>query len=214
MEFKEKLKSLRKENGLSQQALADAIFVSRSAVAKWENGLGFPSEESLLALQEYFGVPEAYFATPEPEQVIAQKNRHIKRLNLRFAGVLLAVALAAAVVIPQSDQGMQWTARLLRPVLEKHAHDCLEIPDSSGENFLGYRVTVCQDAGAVFYVSNSWGYRGIFYSEDGEPVGFQGTEAVFYRCGKGSYYWAEENGDNWMHAEHIAGNWYWYEMHF
>ena len=35
MEFKDKLKALRRERGLSQKALAEAIFVSRSAVAKW-----------------------------------------------------------------------------------------------------------------------------------------------------------------------------------
>ena len=45
MEFKEKLKKMRGERGLSQQVLADAIFVSRSAVAKWEAGLGMPCED-------------------------------------------------------------------------------------------------------------------------------------------------------------------------
>lgn len=57
MEFKDKLKSLRKERGLSQQALADSIFISRSAVAKWENGLGLPNDESMNALLTYFDVP-------------------------------------------------------------------------------------------------------------------------------------------------------------
>ena len=37
--FKDKLKELRKQKGLSQQELADKLFVSRSAVAKWENSL-------------------------------------------------------------------------------------------------------------------------------------------------------------------------------
>ena len=36
MEFKDQLKNYRTARGISQQALADAIFVSRSAVAKWE----------------------------------------------------------------------------------------------------------------------------------------------------------------------------------
>ena len=55
MEFKDKLKRLRKERSVSQQALADAIFVSRSAVAKWENGLGLPSSASSEALAKHFG---------------------------------------------------------------------------------------------------------------------------------------------------------------
>ncbi len=56
MEFKEKLKKLRTENGLSQEALADAVHISRSAIAKYENGNGNPSEETLVALAVYFGV--------------------------------------------------------------------------------------------------------------------------------------------------------------
>ena len=46
MELKEKLKKLRTERNISQQALADAIFVSRSAVAKWEAGLGIPCDDT------------------------------------------------------------------------------------------------------------------------------------------------------------------------
>ena len=56
MEFKEKLKKLRTENGLTQEALADAVHISRSAIAKYENGNGNPSEETLMALAVYFGV--------------------------------------------------------------------------------------------------------------------------------------------------------------
>ena len=56
MEFREKLKKLRTENGLSQEALADAVHISRSAIAKYENGNGNPSEETLKALAVYFGV--------------------------------------------------------------------------------------------------------------------------------------------------------------
>lgn len=37
MQFNEKLKLLRNEKGISQAALAERIYVSRSAVAKWEN---------------------------------------------------------------------------------------------------------------------------------------------------------------------------------
>jgi len=42
MELKDKIKQLRREKGLTQAQLADALFVSRSTVAKWENGLGLP----------------------------------------------------------------------------------------------------------------------------------------------------------------------------
>lgn len=41
MEFKDNLKQMWREKGLTQAQLAEKLFVTRSTVAKWENGLGF-----------------------------------------------------------------------------------------------------------------------------------------------------------------------------
>ena len=60
MAFADKLKKLREEHGLSQAALAKRIYVSRSAVAKWENGLGLPDDGNLQALCGYFNVPHLH----------------------------------------------------------------------------------------------------------------------------------------------------------
>lgn len=58
MEFKDRLKNLRQQNDISQEALAKEIFVSRSAIAKWENGLGIPSDINLQELCKFFDVKE------------------------------------------------------------------------------------------------------------------------------------------------------------
>ena len=71
MEFKDKLKTLRNGRKLSQQALADAIHISRSAIAKWENGLGLPSEDALESLIAFFGVDADYFDSDETGPVTA-----------------------------------------------------------------------------------------------------------------------------------------------
>lgn len=47
MEFNEKLSQLRKAKGLTQEELAEALYVSRTAVSKWESGRGYPSIDSL-----------------------------------------------------------------------------------------------------------------------------------------------------------------------
>ena len=56
MELNEKLQELRKKKGLTQEELAEALFVSRTAVSKWESARGYPNIESLKAIAKFFGV--------------------------------------------------------------------------------------------------------------------------------------------------------------
>ena len=56
MAFSEKLYTLRKQKGLSQEQLAEELNVSRQAISKWESGRAFPETEKLLAVSDYFGV--------------------------------------------------------------------------------------------------------------------------------------------------------------
>ena len=56
MEFHEKLQTLRKQRGLTQEELAQLLYVSRTAISKWESGRGFPSIESLKTISGYFSV--------------------------------------------------------------------------------------------------------------------------------------------------------------
>ncbi len=46
MEFSDKLQQLRKQNNLTQEQPAEQLFVSRTAVSKWESGRGYPNIES------------------------------------------------------------------------------------------------------------------------------------------------------------------------
>ena len=51
MDFNEKLKQLRQNKQWTQEELAERLFISRTAVSKWESGRGFPSIDSLKAIQ-------------------------------------------------------------------------------------------------------------------------------------------------------------------
>lgn len=98
MQFSEKLKKLRADKGVSQSELADKIYVSRSAVAKWENGLGLPSDESLTLLSEYFGVNKSdLLSDPETATVIVNKNHALSKQKL-WIYVLIALSCALIVV--------------------------------------------------------------------------------------------------------------------
>ena len=56
MEFNEKLQALRKQKGLTQEELADALYVSRTAVSKWESGRGYPSIDTLKDISVFFNI--------------------------------------------------------------------------------------------------------------------------------------------------------------
>ena len=56
MEFNEKLQELRKSRGLTQEEHAEKLYVSRTAVSKWESGRGYPNIDSLKAISDFFSV--------------------------------------------------------------------------------------------------------------------------------------------------------------
>ena len=56
MEFCEKLQELRKQKGITQEELASVLYVSRTAVSKWESGRGYPTIESLKAIADFYGL--------------------------------------------------------------------------------------------------------------------------------------------------------------
>lgn len=74
MEFSEKLQELRKSRGLTQEELAQALYVSRTAVSKWESGRGYPSIESLKDISGYFSVSIDDLLSGERLLSIAEKE--------------------------------------------------------------------------------------------------------------------------------------------
>ena len=112
MELKDKIKNLRKEKGLTQAQLADALFVSRSTVAKWENGLGLPGPDSMKALEALFEVEPEQITTTEPEVVIVEKNRKLHRIAQAAGWILLLALTAFSMYLPFAIQdgsyGFTW----------------------------------------------------------------------------------------------------------
>lgn len=88
--FAQNLKIARQRAGLSQQQLADQIFVSRSAVGKWEAGNGIPNQDNLTALCEALDVsPDWLLTTDEVARIQAERERtKVNRIHLIVSGVL------------------------------------------------------------------------------------------------------------------------------
>ena len=77
MEFHEKLQELRKSKGLTQEELAEALFVSRTAVSKWESGRGYPSIDSLKEISRFFGVTIDELIRPREMMTAAEDDKKV-----------------------------------------------------------------------------------------------------------------------------------------
>ncbi len=83
MEFNEKLQELRKQKGLTQEELAELLYVSRTAISKWESGRGFPNIESLKAISKYFSVSLDELLSGEEILAIAENDHKQKERTFR-----------------------------------------------------------------------------------------------------------------------------------
>ena len=85
MEFNEKLQELRKNKKLTQEELAEDLYVSRTAISKWESGRGYPNIDSLKEIAKYFSVTIDELLSGDEVLSIAeednkQKEKHLKSL--------------------------------------------------------------------------------------------------------------------------------------
>ena len=82
MEFHEKLQQLRKQNQLTQEQLAEQLYVSRTAVSKWESGKGYPNIESLKCISKLFSVTIDQLLSSDELIVLAETENRININNI------------------------------------------------------------------------------------------------------------------------------------
>lgn len=101
MEFNEKLQALRKQKGITQEELAEAIYVSRTAVSKWESGRGYPNIDSLKELARFFSVTIDELLSGDEVINIAKQDIKQKQ-NLIFS--LFDISVAMFLFLPLFSQ--------------------------------------------------------------------------------------------------------------
>ena len=109
MEFNEKLKELRSSRGLTQEELAEALFVSRTAISKWESGRGYPGIDSLKEISTFFSVTIDELLSGEKLVSIAEKENksNMQSLCSILIGTidLLYILLMVLPLYPKSRGG-------------------------------------------------------------------------------------------------------------
>ena len=101
MEFNEKLQELRKQKELTQEELAEKLYVSRTAISKWESGRGYPNIESLKAIAKFFSVTVDELLSTDEVLTIAEEDN--KRKEKRFRDLiygLLDLSIAMLLFLP------------------------------------------------------------------------------------------------------------------
>lgn len=142
MRFGEKLQTLRKQKGMSQEQLAQKLSVSRQAVSKWELNQSLPDTEKVIILSKLFGVSIDYLLNEEMERNwnTDQQNRGIiqdhsqihKKIKVVAGAVSAAVGILGSVVL-----------FVLSTIIPVHVTKKAVLPDGSvryygGGDVLGY----------------------------------------------------------------------------
>ena len=126
MEFNEKLQQLRIGKNLTQQQLAEQLYVSRTAISKWESGKGYPNIESLKCISRFFSITIDELLSSEELITLAEAENHsnVNRIH-KIALIVLPiygepqgshfyhVNLLSITHLSNIDIGIYWAIYLL-----------------------------------------------------------------------------------------------------
>ncbi|WP_440895651.1 helix-turn-helix domain-containing protein [Amphibacillus sp. Q70] len=110
MEFNERLQQLRKEKEWTQEQLAEELYVSRTAISKWENGKGYPNIDSLKNLSRLFSISiDELLSGEELISLAEDENRtNMSRFTILIFGILdlMAISLLFLPLYSRRDSDM------------------------------------------------------------------------------------------------------------
>ena len=105
MALSDKLYTLRKKSGLSQEQLAEQLNVSRQAISKWESGTSSPESDKLIAISRYFNVSLDYLLkedndpskdTPQREQ---RESAQVANRTQRSVGFIICIGGIICLIV-------------------------------------------------------------------------------------------------------------------
>lgn len=99
MEIGNQIKKYRNELGLSQEELADKIFVTRQTISNWENEKNYPDIKSLVMLSNLFGISLDNFVKGDLEEM----KKQIKESDIREfqrQGTVLTILMVLMILLP------------------------------------------------------------------------------------------------------------------
>ena len=97
MELGNHIKHYRNEKGLSQEELAERVYVTRQTISNWENNKNYPDINSIVLLSEVFEISIDNLIKGDLEQMKKEINsEEVKKLN--FYSLMMAILMIAAII--------------------------------------------------------------------------------------------------------------------
>ena len=157
MEFNEKLQELRKQKGLTQEELAEMLYVSRAAVSKWESGRGYPNIDSLKAISKFFSVSLDDLLSSDAVLTIAEeesreREKHFRSLVFGLLDCCVSVLLFLPFLGQKAGNAVQEVSLISLTKIEMYVKTAYLI--------IVFAVIVCgillalQNVRAKFWINN------------------------------------------------------------
>lgn len=177
MDFKDKLKGMRNERNITQAELAKAIFVSRSAVAKWESGRGLPNEDSQKALASYFGVDEKYFSMDAIDDEEIKKVQRREKIDNIISAILGGILIIFFIWLLLYALGFRFDSRECAGnndylVHTKEYDFYFDTPSNDNGEYYCMLVTPVKRFGFLYHEMDSADHLIRMEAEDGTKIGY------------------------------------------
>ena len=124
MEIGKTIRNLRTESGMSQEELAEKVFVSRQTISNWENDKFYPDVQSLAIIADIFGTSIDDLVKgdlPMMEMKTAEQSSRLLKRDAVIYTALLAVALVVVVVAFSLDNWLALAAGALTYAVAMYA---------------------------------------------------------------------------------------------
>ena len=118
MNVSEKIRTLRKSKGMSQEELAGQVNISRQAVSRWENGTALPDADNIVQLSKLFGVTTDYllmdsYESDEDSPKIKENNK-ILHANSTSLAIILQATFLNICMLPWEDPNTKVYAKVIK----------------------------------------------------------------------------------------------------
>jgi len=166
MKISENIKRLRLEKNLTQQEVADDLFVTRQCISRWESGKTIPDIESMEKLSVVFGCTINDIFEEKTLQELAIKNTVIQKsqkkhvLILSIASIILLIGLVTSVLF-LNDRLQARTLNI--------KHQSMAIINEIRPDTSEYVVSL-EESPDIFYTLILKDIQGIYFNNDLDPI--------------------------------------------